>query len=54
MVKVLKCKLWNPLRISSSINIPEVYTLVIDGLHILGVQVGFQNFIRYISNEALF
>jgi hypothetical protein len=40
-VKMLKCKLWNPSKVSSSIQIHEGYILVIDGLHILGVLVGF-------------
>jgi hypothetical protein len=34
---VLKCKLWNPSRISIGIEIPQGYTLVTNGLHILGV-----------------
>jgi hypothetical protein len=40
-VKVLKCKLWSPLGISPSIEIPQGCTLVIDGLLILDVLVGF-------------
>jgi hypothetical protein len=43
-VKVSKCKLWNPLGFSPSIKIFHGCTLVIDGLHILGVQMDFQNF----------
>jgi len=41
MVKVSKCKLWSPSRIFLDTYIPKGYTLVIDGLHILGVQVGY-------------
>jgi hypothetical protein len=52
-VKVSKCKLWSPSRISSSIEIPHGYTLVIDGLRILGVPVDFEDFVMHISNEAL-
>jgi hypothetical protein len=36
-VKVWKCKLWNPSRISSNINIPQGCTLVTYRSHILGV-----------------
>jgi hypothetical protein len=36
-VKVWKCKLWNPSKISSNINIPQGCTLVTDGSRILGV-----------------
>jgi hypothetical protein len=40
-VKVSKCKLLNPSRISPSIEIFQGYTLVPDGLHILSVLMGF-------------
>jgi hypothetical protein len=36
-VKMLKCKLWSPSKISTSINIPQSYTLVRNGLCILSV-----------------
>ncbi len=39
-VKVSKCKIWSLSKISPRIEIPQGYILVIDGLHILGVQVG--------------
>jgi hypothetical protein len=42
--KVSKCKLWIPSGIFSGIEIPQGYTLVIDGLCILGVLVSFQDF----------
>ncbi len=41
-VKVLKCKLWSPLGIFSSINIPQGCTLVTNGLRILGMLVDFK------------
>jgi hypothetical protein len=53
-IKVLKCKLWNPSKISLGIKIPQNYTLVTNGLHILGVQVGFQDFATHFLNEVLF
>jgi hypothetical protein len=40
-VKASKCKLWNPLGISSSIKIPQSYILVTNGLRILGMLMGF-------------
>jgi hypothetical protein len=40
-VKVSKCKLWSPLNISPSIEIFQGYTLVTNGVHILGVPMGF-------------
>jgi hypothetical protein len=39
-VKVSKCKFWSPLGTFLGIEIPQDYTLVIDGLHILGVPMG--------------
>jgi len=53
-VKVSKCKFWNPLRISPGIEILQGCTLVIYGLHILDVPMGFQNFATYFLDEALF
>jgi hypothetical protein len=53
-VKISKCKLWNPSRISPSIKIPQGYTLVTDGLHILVVLVGSQNFATHFLDEVLF
>jgi hypothetical protein len=40
-VKMLKCKLWSPSKVSSGVEIHEGYILVIYGLHILGVPIGF-------------
>jgi hypothetical protein len=53
-VKVSKCMLWSPLRISPCMEIPQGYTLVIDGLRILGVPMGFQDFATNFLDEALF
>jgi hypothetical protein len=53
-VKMSKCKLWSPLGISPSIKIPQGCTLVTYGLHILGVQMGSQNFVMHFLNEVLF
>jgi hypothetical protein len=44
-VKMLKCKLWSPSRISPGIEIPQGYTLVTNGLCILGVLMSFQDFV---------
>jgi hypothetical protein len=52
-VKVSNCKLWNPLRISPGIAIPQGCTLVTDGLHILGVPVSFQDFATHFLDEVL-
>jgi hypothetical protein len=52
-VKVSKCKLWSPFRISPSIKIPQGYTLVTNGLHILDVPLGSQNFAKHFLNEIL-
>jgi hypothetical protein len=52
-VKMLKCKLWNSLRISPNIKILQGYTLVIDGLRILGVSVASQDFVTHFLNEVL-
>jgi len=48
-----KCKIWDPLRISLDIKIPQGYILVTYGLRILGVLMGFQDFATHILNEAL-
>jgi hypothetical protein len=52
-VKVLKCKLWSPSRISPSIKIPQGYTLVSNGLCILGVPMDTQNFATHLLDEVL-
>ncbi len=52
-VKVSKCKLWNPLRISPCIKILQSYILVINGLCILGVQMGYQDFATHFLDEVL-
>jgi hypothetical protein len=49
-----KCKLWNPSIIFSSIEILQSCTLVINGLRILGVLVGSQDFVTHFLDEALF
>jgi hypothetical protein len=49
-----KCKLWSPSRIPSSINIPQGYTLVINGLCILGVPMGSWDFFIHFLDETLF
>ncbi len=43
-IKVSKCKFWSLSRISLSTEIPYGCTLVINGLRILGVPVGSQDF----------
>jgi hypothetical protein len=43
-VKMSKCKFWNPSRISLNIKILQGCTLVVDGLCILDVLVGSQDF----------
>jgi hypothetical protein len=48
-----KCKFWNPLGISLSIKIFHGYTLVTDGLHILGVSMGSQDFATHFLDEIL-
>jgi hypothetical protein len=53
-VKVSKCKLWSPSRTFSNINIPQGYTFVTDGLHILGVLMGSQDFVMHFLDGALF
>jgi hypothetical protein len=51
---VSKCKPWSPLGNSSSIEILQACTLVIDGLLILGVPMGFHDFTTHFLDEALF
>jgi hypothetical protein len=53
-VKMLKCKLWTSSRIFPGIEISQGYTLVVNGLHILGVLVGFKNFATHFLDEVLF
>jgi hypothetical protein len=53
-VKVSKCKLWRPSWIFSGIKIPQGCILVIDGLHILGVLMGFHDFDLHFLDEDLF
>jgi hypothetical protein len=53
-VKMSKCKFWSPLRISLVIEIPQGCILVKDGLCILGVPVGSQDFAMHFLYEALF
>jgi hypothetical protein len=52
-VKVSKCKLWSPLGISPSIDIPQSYILVTYGLCILGVPMSSQDFATHFLDEAL-
>jgi hypothetical protein len=52
-VKVSKCKLWSPSGISPCIKILRGYTLVTNGLCILGMQVGFQDFATHFLDEVL-
>jgi hypothetical protein len=53
-VKVSKCKFWSPSWISLCIKIPQACTLVTNGLCILGVQVGSQDFATHFLDEVLF
>jgi hypothetical protein len=50
MIKVSKCKLWNPLGIFLGI---KISTLVINSLHILGMLVGSQDFAMHFLDEVL-
>jgi hypothetical protein len=52
-VMVSKCKFWSLSRISPSREIPQGYPLVIDGLCILGVLVGCEDFAMHFLDEAL-
>jgi len=53
-VKMSKFKLWSPLRISPNIEILQDYTLVTNGLRILGVPMGSQDFAMHFLDEVLF
>jgi hypothetical protein len=53
-IKVSKCKLWNPLRIFSNVDIIHSYILVTNDLRIMGVQVGFEDFVTHFLDESLF
>jgi hypothetical protein len=53
-VKVLKCKLWSPSKIFSSVEILQGYILVIDGLRILGMLMGYHDFVTHFLDEVLF
>jgi hypothetical protein len=53
LVKVLKCKIWSPLGIFPGIKIPQSCTLVRNGLHILGVLMGFLDFATHFLDEVL-
>jgi hypothetical protein len=52
-VKVSKCKLWDLSRISPGIEILQGCTLVSNGLCILGMPVGTQNFAMHLLDEVL-
>jgi hypothetical protein len=52
-VKISKCKFWSPFRIFLSIEIPRGYTLVINGLRILGMLVGSHDFVTQFLDEVL-
>jgi hypothetical protein len=52
-VKVSKCKLWSPSRISLGIKILQGYILLTNGLHILGVPMGSQDFATHFLDEVL-
>jgi hypothetical protein len=53
-VKVSKCKFWNPSKISLSIEFLQSYTFVIDGLCLLCVPMGSQNFAMHFLDDILF
>jgi hypothetical protein len=53
-VKMSKCKLWSPLRISLGIKVFQGCTLVINGLCILGVLMGSQNFAMHFWMKLYF
>jgi hypothetical protein len=48
-----KCKLWSPSGIFPSIEILQGCILVINDLRILGVLVGFQDFVTQFLDEVL-
>jgi len=53
-VNVSKCKLWNLLEIFQNLKIFQSYSLVTNGLRILGVPMGSQDFTTHFLNEILF
>jgi hypothetical protein len=52
-LKMSNYKLWSPLMISPSIKILWGCILFIDALRILGVPMGFQNFVTHFLDEVL-
>jgi hypothetical protein len=52
-VKLLKCKLWSPLRIYSSIKSSLGYIFVTNDLCILGALMGFSDFVIQFLDEVL-
>ncbi len=52
-VKVSKCKFWNLLKIFPSMDIPQGCILITNGLSILVVLLGFQNFAPIFLDEVL-
>jgi hypothetical protein len=52
-VKMSMCKLWNPSRIFPGIRIHQHYIFVTDGLCILGVPMGSQDFATHFLDGAL-
>jgi hypothetical protein len=52
-VKMSKCKFWNPTQISLNIKILQGCILVTNGLRILGVPMGFQDFAMHFVDEVL-
>ncbi len=53
-VKMSKCKLWTSSKIFPGIKIFQGCTLITNGLHILGVPMGFQDFATYFLDKVLF
>jgi hypothetical protein len=53
-VKVSKCKLWSPLGIFLSIKFFQGHTLVTNGLCILSVPMGSQDFAMHFLDEIYF
>jgi hypothetical protein len=51
---VSKCKLWSLSGIFLGVEILQGCVLIIDGLCILGVLVGFQDFVTHFLDEVLF
>jgi hypothetical protein len=52
-VKISKCKFLSPLKISLGIEILQGCTFVTNGLCILGVPMGLQNFATHFLDEIL-